>query len=353
MKVAIIGLGFMGVMHARIYQALPGVELGAVVDIDPAGAQKKLRSLNMDRPVYASLDDLLANLEVQVIDICSPTGQHVDLATQAAAAGKHVFIEKPLAFDLPGCEAIQSAVAKAGVHAQVGHCIRFWPEYVELRRVVQSDELGALKSLSLVRRAARPGGGNPLHWVNQAALSGGAALDLHVHDTDYVLHLLGTPKSVYSRTTQGMSGDDHIFTCYQYDTTVVVAEGGWDYPEHYGFCMAFEAIFAKGCLAYDINAAAPLRLTREGEPSVTVSVQQPGPPASGSKAGNISALGGYYNELQYFIACLQQNNAPQIATLAQASESIRVLRAELESAQTGQPCQLLPYPYLKPTEITL
>jgi len=335
MKIAIIGFGFMGEMHAQIYQALSGVELAAVVDINITGAQAKLASLGLDIPVYGTLGELLTECDVQAVDICSPTGQHVELAVEAAEAGKHLFIEKPLAFDVDGCSQIESAIQKAGVFAQVGHCIRFWPEYVALQRIIESGELGALKSLSLTRRSARPGGGNPQHWVNDEKLSGGAAFDMHVHDTDFVLHLFGLPKSVHSSTSQGMSGPDHIFTHYMYDGIAVQAEGGWDYPQNYGFCMAFEAVFESGALAYNSNAEAPLTLTRTGKETEGVAVEQPGPKESGSSSGNISALGGYFNELEYFTDCLKANKAPEIATIAQASETIGVLCAELESAESG------------------
>ncbi len=335
MKIAIVGFGFMGEMHAQVYQALPGVELAALVDINITGAKEKLASLGFNIPVYATLCELLAECDVQAIDICSPTGQHIELAVEAAAAGKHLFIEKPLAFDTDGCAQIESAIQKAGVFAQVGHCIRFWPEYMALQRTIESGEIGALKSLSLTRRSARPGSGNPQHWVNNETLSGGAAFDMHVHDTDFVLHLFGLPKSVFSSTTQGMSGPDHIFTHYKYDDVVVQAEGGWDYPQNYRFCMAFEAVFADGVLAYNSNADVTLVLTRKDKETEVVRVEQPGPKESGTNSGNISALGGYFNELEYFTNCLKANKAPKIATIAQASDTIRVLCAELESARSG------------------
>lgn len=330
----------MGEMHAQIYQALPGLELTAVVDINITCAKEKLTSLGLDIPVYATLRELLASCEVQVVDICSPTGQHIEHAVEAAEAGKHLFLEKPLAFDLDGCTQIQSAIQQAGVFAQVGHCIRFWPEYMALQSTIESGELGALKSLSLTRRSARPGGGNPQHWVNDETLSGGAAFDMHVHDTDFVLHLFGLPKSVHSSTTQGMSGPDHIFTHYVYDDVVVHAEGGWDYPQHYGFYMGFEAVFEDGTLGYNSNAEAPLSCTRKDQATEAVAVEQPSPKESGSSSGNISALGGYFNELEYFTNCLKANKAPEIATIAQASETIRVLCAELESAQSGNSISL-------------
>jgi predicted dehydrogenase len=334
MKVAIIGLGFMGGMHAQIYTALAGVELVAVADHNVAGTEKKVAEMGLNAQVFPDLATLLRSIEVDVIDICVPTDKHAELAITAAAAGKHLFIEKPLSLTLANCEAIQVAIDKAGVFAQVGQCIRFWPEYVALKEFIDSGKGGALKSLSLQRRASRPTYSQE-DWLNDEARSGGAACDLHVHDTDFIIHLLGMPKSVYSKTTQGRSGPDHIFTSYQYDDVAAHGEGGWDYPEHYGFCMAFEAIFENACVAYNSASGAPLTLTLNDQKSTEMTVVQPGPKQSTTGEGNISSLGGYYNELEYFTNCLNANKAPEIATVAQATDSIRVLLAEIKSAQTG------------------
>jgi len=334
MKVAIIGLGFMGGMHAQIYSALPGVELVAIADLNVAGTEKKVAEMGLSAPVFPDLKTLLSSIEVDVIDICVPTDTHAELAITAAQAGKHLFIEKPLSLTLSNCEAIQAAINKAGVFAQVGQCIRFWPEYVALKEFIDSGKGGALKSLSLQRRASRPTYSED-EWLNNEARSGGAACDLHVHDTDFVIHLLGLPKSVHSQVTQGRSGPDHIFTSYQYDDLAVHAEGGWDYPEHYGFCMAFEAVLENACVAFNSASGTPLTLTLNDQKSTEMTVEQPGPKESTTGEGNISSLGGYFNELEYFTNCLKANRAPQIATVAQATDSIRVLLAELDSAKTG------------------
>ncbi|MEN8662436.1 MAG: Gfo/Idh/MocA family oxidoreductase [Lentimonas sp.] len=334
MKVAIIGLGFMGGMHAQIYTALPGVELVAVADLNVAGTQTKVTKMGLNAQVFPDLATLLSSIKVDVIDICVPTDKHAELAITAAAAGKHLFIEKPLSLTLENCETIQAAVDKAGIFAQVGQCIRFWPEYVALKEFIDSGKGGALKSLSLQRRASRPTYSQE-DWLNDEIRSGGAACDLHVHDTDFIIHLLGLPKSVYSKTTQGRSGPDHIFTSYQYDNVAAHAEGGWDYPEHYGFCMAFEAIFENASVAFNSASGDPLTLTLTDQESTEMTVEQPGPKQSTTGEGNISSLGGYFNELEYFTNCLKANKAPKIATVAQATDSIRVLLAEIKSAQTG------------------
>ncbi len=334
MKVAIIGLGFMGGMHAQIYSALPGVDLVAVADTNVAGTTAKVQKMGLHAKVYPDLDTLLAEAEVDVIDLCVPTDLHASLAIKAASAGKHLFIEKPLSITLADCTAIQTAVDQAGVFAQVGQCIRFWPEYQALKEFIDSGKGGALKSLSLLRRAARPTYSQG-DWLNNSARSGGAAVDLHVHDSDFVIHLLGTPQAVSARTTNGRSGPDHIFTQYQFENVAVQAEGGWDYPPQYGFCMAFEAIFENASVSYDSSSGKPLTLVAGDQAPIEMSVEQPGPKESTTGEGNLSSLGGYYNELEYFTNCLKAGKAPEIATIAQASESIRVLLAELESAQSG------------------
>jgi len=333
MKVAIIGLGFMGGMHAQIYTALPGVELVAVADSNVERTQSKITEMKLTAEVFPDLESLLEGIEVDVIDICVPTDEHAKIAIKAAQAGKNLFIEKPLSLTIANCEAIQTAITEAGVYAQVGQCIRFWPEYVALKEFIESGKGGKLKSLSLQRRASRPTYSQD-DWLNDEARSGGGAVDLHIHDTDFVIHLLGLPKSVYSRTTQGRSGPDHIFTSYQYDEVAVQTEGGWDYPEQYGLCMAFEAVFENASVAFNSASGAPLTLTLKDQKSTEMTVEQPGPKESTTGEGNISSLGGYFNELEYFTNCLKANKAPEIATVRQASDSLRVVLAELKSAQT-------------------
>lgn len=329
----------MGGMHAQIYNALPGIELIAIADYNVKGTQNKLAGQEHKPQVFANLSELLATVDVDIVDICSPTDQHLDLAIESAKAGKHIFIEKPLALDLPSCTMIQRAVDEAGVKAQVGQCIRFWPEYVALKTFIDSGKGGKLKSLSLLRRAGRPGYSQQ-NWLNNHSRSGGAAFDLHIHDTDFIIHLLGLPESVTSQTTQGESGPDHIFTQYQYGSVAVQAEGGWDYPEQYGFCMAFEAVFENACISYNSVTNEPLTCVIGTDKPQPIAVEQAGPKDSSLGEGNLSSLGGYYNELAYFVSCLEADQAPAIATLPQAADSVRVVLAELESAQKNQTINL-------------
>jgi len=338
-RIIICGMGFMGAMHVQVYSLLENALVAAVVDERGAEAGARLEQLGVNAPVYPTLKEALAAVEADAVDICLPTDFHEAYVLEAAAAGKAIFCEKPLSLDTASADRMVAAAAKAGVAFQVGQCIRFWPEYQAFREIVRSGRAGALKSLSLQRRAGRPdySVGN---WLNEAARSKGAALDLHIHDTDFVVSLLGSPRAVTSTGRMHKGALDHIYTIYHYDQCSVVAEGGWDYPARWGFQMAFQAVFENGAVEFDSTrgGAGEATLTgvfgdgeREALPFEKAS-------AGDSKAGigNVSDLGGYFNELRYFIDRLAAGEHPQEATGAQARESLRVVEAEIASALCGE-----------------
>jgi len=338
-KIAIIGLGFMGTMHAQIYQQLRNATMVAVVDKQKAKAKRSLAKLGIAVAVFGTLEELLENCEVDVVDVCLPTDLHPPFALEAIAAGKHVFCEKPLALTHADAKKIAAAAKKTGVFFQVGHCIRFWPEYTAFEAFVKSRKAGKLLSLSFQRRAGRPAYSEE-DWLNDGSRSGGAALDLHIHDTDFVHHLLAKPDAVTSVGTKDKTGWSHIFTTYHFKDVAVTAEGGWNYPANWGFQMAFQAVFEYGAVEYDSGANPTLMVTMGKGKKQPLSYKNPGAGESSTGTGNLSALGGYYNELSAFIASLQKKQAPQVATGAQAAESVATVLAEIKSATTGKTVRL-------------
>ena len=178
LKGILVGCGFMGGMHAQIYAQLQGVELAAAVDLRPEPSAEKLKSFGISIPVFKTLEEALAETDADFVDICMPTHQHLDNALTTIEAAKALFCEKPLALTLGEADQIVSAAEAKGTFAQVGHCIRFWPEYRALMDYHRSGNGGKLLSLNLVRRSARPAYGSS-NWLNNPNLSGGAGLDLH------------------------------------------------------------------------------------------------------------------------------------------------------------------------------
>jgi predicted dehydrogenase len=332
LRISLVGFGFMGQMHALVYRTLKAqgreVEISCVVDSFPETPQK-MAELGIEAPCVASLEEALRSFDSNIVDICLPTDLHAAHIQTAAHAKKHIFCEKPLALTLEEAQSALDAVEKNKVVLQVGHCIRFWPEYQALREFVASKQAGPLRRLSLLRRAARPRYSRD-GWLDDVARSKGAALDLHIHDTDFVLSLLGMPRGVHSL---GRKEETYLSTHYLYDDMTVTAEGGWDLPPCWGFQMAFQAVFANAVIDYDSLQSPTLRLTRGEEAPQALPFTKPEIGSAGKSSGNISDLGGYYNELAYFCDRLAAGQKPEIATGRQALESLRVTLAEIESAE--------------------
>ena len=337
--VAIVGFGFMGNMHAQVYQQLRGAKLTAAVDINCPKAEADLAKAGLKIPVYSDLDTLFAKEKIDVVDICLPTYLHASAALLAIEAGKHVFCEKPFALSVKDAEKVAIAAEKAGILFMVGHCIRFWPEYQALVELVRSNKAGRLLSLAMQRRSSCPTWSSD-GWLLDGKRSGGAALDLHIHDTDFAHHLLGKPRAVTSHGTKDANGWSHIFTSYHFEGMAVTAEGGWNYPPKWGFQMAFQAVFENGAVEYDIRAKPTLVATLGGEETKPLPFKEPQTGSSSTGQGNVSALGGYYNELAHFFECLESNQLPQIATARQALESLRTALAEIQSAARNQTISL-------------
>lgn len=334
-KIVIAGLGFMGVMHAQVYKQLKNAALVGVIDLRKEATLNRLAELGMGGiPVYTTFEEALAGEAFDVLDVCLPTDLHLKMALKGIAAGKALFCEKPLALSNEETAELCNAAKQAGTPVQVGQCIRFWPEYQALRAFHTSGEGGKLLNLTLTRRSARPSYADG-DWLNKPERSKGAAFDLHIHDTDFVLALLGQPKSVSSEATFDFSGPCHIFTRYCFDGPIVQAEGGWNYPDKWGFQMAFQAVYEKAVIDYDSNAATTLAITRPGKDKAPMPFVKTGGQSAVSE-GNISDLGGYHNELASFIDHLEAGKAITDATAEQAALSVKIALAEIESARTGK-----------------
>ncbi len=319
--VALVGAGFMGRMHGAVYQALPNANLVTVYDPNPEKARSVAES--HQARVADSFDEILADSSIQVVDICTPTPSHADLAIRAIEADKDVFCEKPMARTSAEARSMIEAAERHGRALMIGHCIRFWPEYETLANLVHSGELGQLQSLNLTRYGEFPHWSTD-GWLGEEPLSGGAAMDMHIHDTDYALSLLGEPSSIVSHGTVDGRGVSQIFTTMKFGPTVVHAEGGWNLPSHTPFKMSFRAIFENGAAIFD---GGPLTIYRPGQGPVQPEVASMD---AGNVGGNISNLGGYYFELAYFYDCLNRGLPCDRCTPQSALRSLETVEREID-----------------------
>lgn len=196
--VAVLGCGSIGPLHAEALAGVKGAKLVAVADM----RLERARALG-DRysvPAYESLDELLARPEVDLVNICTPSGTHGRLGAQAARAGKHVLLEKPVDVDLEAADAAIAASAAAGVVLSVVSQHRFDAGVVALKEALGRDDLG---QVVLAEGRAwwyrTQGYYDSDSWRGTAALDGGALLNQGVHLVDLMLYLLGPVSSVFAR----------------------------------------------------------------------------------------------------------------------------------------------------------
>ena len=326
-KIGIIGCGFMGKAHANCYRTLQNVKVVGAYDIRPDKAME-IANLTGAR-IFTNVDELINKKEIDAISIFLPTYLHKEFVIKSAQAKKHIFCEKPFALTVKDAEEMIKEVENAKVKLMIGMVLRFWPEYIEFKRIVDSEIYGKLRVLTCTRLSSRPIFGWD-KWYFDPKRSGGAALDLHIHDTDYIYYLLGKPKSVRSLRKISNQGMEYISTTYNYESAIVNAEGGW--IEHsFGFVQAIRGVFEDGTvLEYNSKNQSLIIYGKEKAKLVNIPKLNLDLVNAG---GNISERDGYYNEDKYWIECLQNDKYPERVTPEEAKISLVIVLKEIESAK--------------------
>lgn len=306
-------------MHASVYGLLEGARLVSVLDRKREKAQKFANDFSAQP--FGDFDDFLASSDLDVVDICLPTHLHREFTVKALEAGKHVLCEKPMALTVEDADAMIAASKASGKQLMIGHCIRFWPEYALLKKYADDGRFGRLLSINLTRYGEFPHWSTD-NWLADESLAGGGVLDMHIHDTDFMLYLLGEPTSTHSWGTIDERGASHAFTTMVYPGCVAHLEGGWNLPSHTPFKMAFRAIFERGGMIMD---AGPLTVYEPGKEPVIPEF----PRMEAQGGGNISDLGGYYHEVKYFVDCLRDGRAVEIVTPETSRASLHYTLEEI------------------------
>jgi predicted dehydrogenase len=332
-NVAVIGLGLMGVTHLRAYLANPLARVVAVCDtfrVPENGILKGMAGnvqdsgdidLGPDVKVFQRPEDLLADPEVRLVDICTPTPLHAEQVIAALKAGKDVICEKPLARSSAAAREILAVAGDSPGFLMPAMCMRFWPGWNWLKQVVAEQTHGKVLAAGFTRVSAMPS------WSSQGtyasgADTGGALFDMHIHDADFINHLFGRPAGVFSTGVPGADGSiNHVMTQYVYpDGPVVHAEGGWLRAK--GFNMAYTLLCERATIDFDLERGADaLKVTENGGT----------PEVKPLEAGD-----GYTRELQYILECVSQRRAPQVVTALDGMTALEICEAEEQSVRSGQ-----------------
>lgn len=328
MKVAILGAGFMGGTHAKAFQRVEGVEIAAIY----AHSDKRAGPLAQELGAVwtDNIDRILQDDTIDAIDNCLPTPEHRPLTEAALAAGKHVLLEKPIALTDADAAALVAAGEASDKVFMMAHVLRFWPEYVELQKLASDGSLGELRSGLAYRRQPFPA------WsalFARSDLTGGAVIDMMIHDIDALNWVFGAPVAVTANGIRNprSNGWDQVQMLIDYGTTSAVVDGGMMMPESYPFSSTLQVLGSEGFVEYDFQAGgrsveeaggtnALLLFPNEGDPK-TLEVEQQDP---------------YLAEIEYFVECIRSGKPGTRATPADARLALDTALAARESMETNR-----------------
>ena len=331
-RIGIVGFGFMGKMHFKCYKQNNHVQIVAICDVDKKKLKKSTNTIGnikgSEEPLdltgiklYTDFKKMLDEAELDAVSITVPTYLHCTYTLRALKSGVHVLCEKPMALNSRDAKKMMTTAKKSGKLLQIGHCIRFWPEYVTLKNVMDSGKYGRVLAATFDRLSLTPTW-NWDNWMLDNTRSGGAALDLHIHDADYIQYVFGMPKKIFSRGAKGPSGGlDHVVTNFMYNDKIVTAEGGWIMMPKFGFEMSFRVVMEKATLLYDCNQKPTLKIC----------------PYKGKIiVPRIESKDGYALEISHFIKAVLGKAVPKILTPKQSYDSICLIEAAEKSVQSGK-----------------
>lgn len=338
-RVGVVGLGMMGLTHLNVYRSLPNATIAAICDADADRLSGKVHAMgNVEGQAQASvatlppevrrcsdINDVIGADDIDLVDICLPTHLHLRFGLEVLQAGQHLMMEKPLARTAADAAKLAEAAASAKGSSFVGHCMRFWPGWDWLKEAVHDDRYGKVYSATFRRVVNHPGAG----FYENGDLCGGAALDLHIHDTDFIQYLFGMPKAVtsfgYSKIT---NQPDHIITRYEYDNVpLVVAEGSWAMTDGFTFNMSYTLNFENATVDFDLSNEKPLTICEKGKDPVHP---------------ELDPKMGYDFEIEYFLKCIEEGKKPDVVTIQDGMNTVRIVEAETESVNSGQRVILSP-----------
>jgi UDP-N-acetylglucosamine 3-dehydrogenase len=322
-KVGLVGLGAFGERHLAILAAMPNVEVTALCSRTPARAQELVAKYNLKCAQYTDFHDLVADPAVEVVDVCTRDWEHVEPTVAAAAAGKHIFLEKPIAGSTEDGEKIFEAVNKAGVVFMVGHILRFDERHLWLKERLDAGEIGKLGALYLKRDVTRRN--------NYSGRAVSPILGAHIHDIDLAMWLSGErPYEVYSAKNHTLEREmlDVAVTVLRFPSGMVATiQSVWLVPlgAPRPVDARLEAHGTKGSIHMDGNYQGVVVWSDERAtyPDTSVFAGVPG--------------GALRKELEYFVDCVQAGRQPERIPTAEAWEAFRIACLAMESAERGVP----------------
>lgn len=331
MNFCVIGAGRAGLIHARnLAQRIPIAALVALCDPNPESLREAGSELGVSR-LLADYAEAVALPQVEAVVIATPTFLHCPIACAAAAQGKHVFLEKPMAVTVAECDEIMEAARRAGVKLQIGFMRRFDEGFLEAKRVLDSGEMGRVMKIKSTGR----GPGLPSPWMFDLAKSNGIIAEVNSHDLDSLRWFTGSEAvAAYAMAGNFKCPDarrefpdfyDNILAVFRLqDGTLGEVDGAC--PCHYGYDARVEILCERGLLLVGHTAEqTAVKVTMQGEVV-----------GRAVKSWRNLFKDAYLAEMEHFIRCVQRNEEPVPSGL-DGQKALEMVLAANESVRTGRP----------------
>lgn len=324
LKVGVIGLGFFGSRHARVYKDHIAAEMIGVADLDPT---RLAEAVSMTGAAgFADYRQLLALPELQAVSICLPDRLHEEAAIAAAQAGKAILLEKPLAHTTEAARRIVSVVEQNGARLMIGHILRFDARYVQVFYAARPENLGQPIHLRAKRNAIRA-------VARRLGASSSILFYMGVHDVDamqWIARSKITKVYAQKREVLGTGNEDALYAVLNFENGAIGSlDYSWAWPDGLmnGFRAAFEVIGSRSAAALDVSDQGLSFIANAGTTGGDTHLW---PEINGKIAGGLA------DEIGHFVTATLAGT-PYLQHYREAFDAIPVLDALAESARSGQP----------------
>jgi predicted dehydrogenase len=346
-RIGIVGVGFMGMTHFEGARKLKGARVAAIATRDPkklAGNWTSIqgnfgpRGGHVDLSKvkkFADYQSLLADPDIDLVDICLPNDQHEQAVLDSLLAGKHTIVEKAIALEVKAAERMVAAAAKARRLLMVAHVLPFFPEFRFAAECIQSGKYGRLRSAHFRRVVSKPDWSKDMADIRK---TGGPGIDLHIHDNHFIGLTCGVPKAVYSRGILERGFMQYSSTQYLYDDPAKVVScvtGGISAPG-LAFAHGYEINLERATLLYEYN-------TLGGEPVLNrplTLLTADGKMTNPKLKGGTEWCAAFTAELQAAVEGVEAGKAPELLSGTLARDALKLCYLEAKSIATGKPVKV-------------
>lgn len=316
MKIGLAGVGGMGAVHYHNYAAIKGAQVAALVGTTPADHQ---RAAQWQLPMYESITAMCEATDIDLVDICTPTFLHKDMALESLQNRKHTLVEKPAALSVLDAREMFLAAEQNGVQLYVAQVLQFTKETAVLRKIIRDQTYGKPLDACFERLSACPKWTQG-SWLTQKSKSGLLPFDLHIHDLDLIVGLFGMPQTMDYTSAGGANKsyrEQYRFR-YGYDGLTVCAEAAW-FNAGIPFTARWRVYFERGMLICDHHGVNGYDADGVHTPyDVADDIQI----ATGI---NLAPTGWFYHELEHFLDCARAGRPSPLVPKEQVLGVLTVL----------------------------